>query len=348
MRYSGQPHPCNLSQFFPAAHAVAILGTKVGQMIARELISVPSFASDVEQGLTNRPKTLPSKLFYDATGSALFEKITELPEYYLTRTELGILQKNGPAMARTVGPDSTIVELGAGTAAKTCTLLRAFAKRQMRVMYFPVDISWAALAEAKERVSKESPQTSVRPVVADFSGGFGFLRDIPGRKLVLYLGSSIGNFEIPAAIDMLRSIRSELSEGDTLLLGTDLAKDPSILLPAYDDAQGVTAEFNKNILRRINVDLDADFDLDCFRHVARWNAAQSRMEMHLESLQPQTVNLRSINLRVKLANGERIHTENSYKYTLASVREMLKASGFTLEKSWLDPKKWFALHLAKV
>jgi L-histidine N-alpha-methyltransferase len=299
-------------------------------MIARELIAVPSFASEVEQGLTSHPKTLPSKLFYDAAGSALFEKITELPEYYLTRTELAILQKHAPATA------------------KTCTLLRAFANRQMRVNYFPVDISWAALAEARERVSKESPQTYVRPVVADFSDGFGFLRDIPGRKLVLYLGSSIGNFEISAAVDMLRSVHNELNSGDTLLLGTDLVKDSAILVPAYDDAQNVTAEFNKNILRRINRELGADFDIDSFRHVARWNAKQSRMEMHLESLQLQTVDLRSLNLRVKLANGERIHTENSYKYTLASVREMLNAARFSLGKTWLDRKKWFALHLAQV
>jgi dimethylhistidine N-methyltransferase len=317
-------------------------------MIARELISVPSFATEVEQGLTSQPKTLPSKLFYDAAGSALFEQITQLPEYYLTRTELSILEKHAPAMARAVGRDSTIVELGAGTAAKTCTLLRAFASRQMRVMYFPVDISWAALAEARDRVNQEAPQTSIRPVVADFSGGFGFMRDIPGAKLVLYLGSSIGNFDPDTAIDMLRSVRSELSKGDTLLLGTDLAKDPSILVPAYDDAQNVTARFNKNILQRLNQDLDADFDLDRFRHVARWNAAQSRMEMHLESLQPQTVNLRSLGLAVRLGNGERIHTENSYKYTLASGREMLRAAGFYLEKSWLDRKKWFALHLARV
>jgi L-histidine N-alpha-methyltransferase len=317
-------------------------------MIARDLIAVPSFAAEVERGLTSYPKTLPSKLFYDAAGSALFEKITELPEYYLTRTELSILQGHASAMARAVGPDSTIVELGAGTATKTCTLLRAFANRQMRVMYFPVDISWAALAEARDRVSQEVPQAHVRPVVTDFSAGFGFLRDIPGRKLVLYLGSSIGNFETPAAIAMLRSVRNELSAGDTLLLGTDLTKDPSILVPAYDDAQGVTAEFNKNILRRINQDLDSDFDLDCFRHVARWNAVQSRMEMHLESREPQTVHLRSLNLRAELANGERIHTENSYKYTLARVREMLKASGFSPGKNWLDRKKWFALHLARV
>jgi L-histidine Nalpha-methyltransferase len=317
-------------------------------MIARELISVPSFASEVERGLTGRLKTLPSKLFYDAAGSALFEKITELPEYYLTRTELTILQKHASEMARAVGPDVTIVELGAGTASKTCTLLRAFAKRQMRVMYFPVDISWAALAKARERVSKESPQTCIRPVIADFTDGFGFLRDIPGRKLVLYLGSSIGNFEMPAAIDMLRSVHSELSAGDALLLGTDLIKDPAILVPAYDDAQNVTAEFNKNILRRINRELDADFDIGSFRHLARWNAAHSRMEMHLESLQPQTVNLRSLNLRVRLANGERIHTENSYKYTLAGVCGILNTSGFSPGKTWLDRKKWFALHLAYV
>jgi len=256
-------------------------------MIARELIALPPFAEDVAEGLTSRPKSLPSKLFYDHAGSALFEEITRLPEYYLTRTELKILRQRSGEIVLAAGAGITVVELGSGTAAKTCTLLQALARRQIRVPYFPVDISPAALSEARERVEAHCPQSVVRPVVADFGDGFGFLRDIPGRKLVLYLGSSIGNFNPDAAINLLSGIRSELTTGDALLLGTDLVKDASILLPAYDDALGVTAEFNKNVLRRMNRELGANFDLESFRHIARWNAGQSRMEMYLESMRPR-------------------------------------------------------------
>ncbi|MBZ5573730.1 MAG: L-histidine N(alpha)-methyltransferase [Acidobacteriia bacterium] len=317
-------------------------------MILRELVSLPSFAGDVEEGLLKRPKSLPCKLFYDRAGSALFEEITDLPEYYLTRTELAILHDHADQIAAAAAPGVAVVELGSGTAAKTCTLLQALSRRQLRVPYFPVDISPAALADARERVELQCSGVSVRPVVADFSHGFAFLRDVPGRKLVLYLGSSIGNFDPEDAVPMLGQICAELRPGDALLLGTDLAKDPAVLLPAYDDAQGVTEKFNKNILRRINRELGADFDLDFFRHVALWNAKQSRMEIYLESSRPQTVTLGLLSLRVKFANGERIHTENSYKYTLSMVRNMLEPAGFALDRTWFDERKWFALHLARV
>jgi dimethylhistidine N-methyltransferase len=317
-------------------------------MIAREIIAVPQYAVDVERGLTSSPKTLPTKLFYDARGSELFEAITELPEYYPTRTELEILQEHSAEIARSAGSGLAIVELGAGTAAKTCTLLKAVAARQMRVDYVPVDISRVAVREARDRVRAEVPQSFVRPMVVDFSEGFDFLRSIPGRRLVLYLGSSIGNFDPPAAVEMLESVRNELAPGDALLLGTDLVKSPEILVPAYDDAQGVTAEFNKNILSRLNRELGANFDLDSFRHIACWNASASRMEMHLESIQAQTVDLKLIQLPVKFRAEERIHTENSYKYTIPMVSEMLNSSGFSLEKTWFDQKQWFALHLARV
>jgi len=316
-------------------------------MIARELVALPSFAADVERGLLSRPKTLPCRLLYDSPGSALFEEITRLPEYYLTRTELTILQDSATEIAAAAGPGVTVVELGSGTATKTCTLLQALSRRQIRVPYFPVDISPAALDEARERVESQCPLVSVRPVIADFSYGFGFLGDIPGRKLVLYLGSSIGNFDPEEAVQMLAEIRAQLTAGDSLLLGTDLVKEKSILVPAYDDAQGVTEKFIKNLLRRLNRELGADFDLEFFRHIAEWNPQQSRMEIFLESLRPQTVNLGLLNLRVKLANGERIHTENSYKYTLSKVRDLLDPAGFSLERTWFDPRKWFALHLAR-
>jgi L-histidine Nalpha-methyltransferase len=317
-------------------------------MIARELLGVPAYAEEVYKGLTDSPKTLPCKLFYDSAGSTLFEEITRLPEYYLTRTELQILREDAREMARAAGDGITVVELGAGTAAKTCTLLQALSQRQLRVPYLPVDISPDALKEARERVEVQCPQVSVRPVIADFSQGFAFLRDIPGRKLVLYLGSSIGNFNPEAAVEMLTHIRMQLDQRDALLLGTDLVKEPSTLVPAYNDAQGVTEQFNKNILQRLNRELGADFNLDFFRHIACWNPQQSRVEIYLESLRAQLVAIPSLKLCVRFANGERIHTENSYKYTLGMVHDMLEPAGFGLTHTWFDQRKWFALHLARV
>jgi len=317
-------------------------------MIARELVAIPSYARDVEEGLASSPKTLPWKLFYDALGSELFDEITHLPEYYLSRTELEILQERADEIALAAGPNVTVVELGAGSASKTSTLLRAFGRRQIRTAYFPVDISPSALAKAKVEVKRNSPAAFVHPVVADFSQGFGFLQDIPGRKLVLYLGSSIGNFNPEVAVAMLAGVRQELSAGDSLLLGTDMVKDPAIMVPAYDDAQGVTEQFNKNILGRLNRELGAGFDLDAFRHIALWNPIQSRMEMHLESVVRQTVDIELLQSRIKFRAGERIYTEDSHKYTMKMVNKMLKAAGFSLDQTWFDEKKWFSLHLARV
>ena len=188
----------------------------------------------------------------------------------------------------------------------------------------------------------------MNPVVADYSGGVPALSRISGRKLVLFIGSSIGNYDPPEAIAMLRRIRRSLRPGDALLLGTDLAKSSKILLPAYDDAQGVTAEFNKNMLARLNRELDADFDLDAFRHVALWNRRCSRMEIYLESTTKQSVFIPAIDLDVAFAAGERIHTENSYKYTGEMVNQILNEAGFKLERTWSDPKHWFGVHLARV
>jgi dimethylhistidine N-methyltransferase len=226
--------------------------------------------------------------------------------------------------------------------------LQAVARRQIRVKYFPVDISPSALAAARKRVREEMPGALVHPIVIDFGKGFQFLRDVAGRKLVLYLGSSIGNFDWEDALAMLRKVRQQLSPGDALLLGTDMVKSPSLLVPAYDDAQGVTAEFSKNILHRINRELGADFDVDSFRHLAVWNPRCSRMEIYLETSRAQTVSLGQTGAVVRFAAGERIHTENSYKYTLQMVDQMLCVSGFKLENTWFDPQKWFGLHLARV
>jgi len=317
-------------------------------MIARAPVALPAYAADVAEGLLRSPKSLPCKLFYDNAGSILFEEITRLPEYYLTRAELEILRLNAPEIAEAAGAGITVVELGSGTAVKTCTLLHGICRRQLRIPYFPVDISSAALSQARQRVEEQCSQVSVHPVVADFSEGFDFLRRIPGHKLVLYLGSSIGNFDPEAAVEMLQQIRAQLALGDSLLLGTDLVKSASVLVPAYDDAQGITAQFNKNILRRLNRELGANFNLESFQHLAKWNPVQSRMEIYLESEPSQTVHLRSLALDIHFSAGERIHTENSYKYTLAMVNDLLEAGGFTLTQTWFDPCKWFALHLANI
>jgi L-histidine Nalpha-methyltransferase len=311
-------------------------------MIVREPVPLPVYTDEVVHGLTSRPKTLPCKLLYDDRGSQLFEEITRLPEYYLTRTELGILQDSARSIVQAAGTPVSIVELGAGTATKTGTLLRAFARRQMRVKYFPVDISSGALADAKQRIKEECANVIIHPVVADFGDGFHFLREIPGRKLVLYLGSSIGNFEWNDAVSMLRKVRDQLNDADALL------KPAETLVPAYDDAQGVTAEFSKNVLVRLNRELGANFELDSFRHVAEWAPSRSRMEIFLESLRPQTVTLRVPRLTLQFREGERIHTENSHKYTLEMVEHMLCVSGFKLEKTWFDRQKWFGLNLARV
>jgi L-histidine Nalpha-methyltransferase len=266
----------------------------------------------------------------------------------LTRTEFEILQRRSREIAQAVGTPVSIVELGAGTATKTSTLIRAFGRRQMRVKYFPVDISSTALADARRRIREQCANAIVRPVITDFSNGFQFLNEITGRKLVLYLGSSIGNFDWNDAVSMLSKVRERLAPGDALLLGTDMIKDAKFLVPAYDDAQSVTAEFSKNILVRLNRELGANFDLNGFRHVAEWNPTGSRMEIYLQSLRVQTVNLRLAALTVGFRAGERIHTENSYKYTMEMIEGMLCVSGFKLQRTWFDKQNWFGLHLAGV
>jgi L-histidine Nalpha-methyltransferase len=313
-----------------------------------QFLAYPAIALDVCEGLTAVPKRLPAKLFYDELGSQLFEQITELPEYYLTRTERSILEQFASQILEQAGPGLTLVELGAGTATKTRILIDELLQRQSRALFYPIDVSSTALDEAVKQLGNQFPSLRVNPIVADYTGGVPALGRITGRKLVLYIGSSIGNFEPDQAIRVLRRIRQTLRSGDALLLGADFAKSPKILLPAYDDAQGVTAEFNKNILARINRELDADFDLDAFRHVALWNKRCSRMEIYLESLADQTAFIPALDLDVKFRAGERIHTENSYKYTDQMLDSILRDSGFTREQTWCDRKGWFGVHLARV
>jgi dimethylhistidine N-methyltransferase len=316
-------------------------------------ISVPKLpasspiAGEVFTGLNDRPKGLSPWLFYDEAGSRLFEEITELPEYYVTRTERAILAGHAEEIisAAAGGQDLSIIELGAGTATKTGLLLAAAIALQGSVTYYPIDVSATALEEAKSRLEASLPDATVEPIVADYTEGMR-LKRTPGRRLVLYIGSSIGNFSPTDAAEVLRGVRSQLSPGDCLLLGTDMVKDPEMLLAAYDDAAGVTARFNLNMLTRINRELHANFNLQLFRHRARWNEEQSRIEMHLESLLAQKVKVRGLNMEVRFRLGETIHTENSYKFTDERVIALLERAGFRLRQQWNDEKKWFTVYLA--
>jgi L-histidine N-alpha-methyltransferase len=298
------------------------------------------------RGLTAEPRTLPPWLFYDAIGSALFERITELPEYYLTRTERAIFAAHADAIiaAASGGEMLSIAELGAGTAAKTGLLLASAVRRQGSVIYRPVDVSPTVLEMAKRHLETKVPGVLVEPQLADYTREPISLDAAAPRRLVLYIGSSIGNFSPEDAVRVLRTVREQLQPGDTLLLGVDLVKDEATLLAAYDDAAGVTAEFNRNMLHRLNRELGADFVVEQFTHQAIWNKAESRMEMHLVSNGPQRVTIDDLELY--FAAGETIHTENSYKFTQRSIEWLLKQSGFTLGQQWTDAKDWFAVNLA--
>jgi L-histidine Nalpha-methyltransferase len=304
---------------------------------------------EVLTGLTRRPKTLSPWLFYDDAGSRLFEEITDLPEYYVTRTERRILAQHADEIVAAAAGDRrlSMIELGAGTATKTGLLLKAAVRLQGQVTYSPIDVSETALEEARIRLETELPQVSVAPIVADYTEGMRQNGATPSeRRLVLYIGSSIGNFSPPDAVALLRNVRAQLAPGDCLLLGTDMVKDTRTLLAAYDDAAGVTAQFNLNVLTRLNRELDARFNLHLFRHQARWNEQQSRIEMHLESLLGQKVPICALDMEVRFTVGETIHTENSYKFTDQKVDALLARSGFRLRQRWSDENKWFKVYLA--
>jgi len=302
-------------------------------------------------GLTARPKTLSPWLFYDEEGSRLFEAITELPEYYLTRTERGIFARHADEIIAAAADDGaagplTMIELGAGTAVKTSLLLEAVARRQGKVDFLAIDVSESPLTAAKERIEIEIPGVTVTPRVADYTTGVADLPANGKRRMVLYIGSSIGNFEPAHALKLLRDVRRRLDPGDKLLLGVDHVKERSVLVRAYDDEAEVTAAFNKNVLTRINRELGGDFNPRLFRHRARWNHEHARIEMHLESLIVQQVRIEALELDVRFARGETIHTENSYKFTTKAVVSMLEQAGFTLTQCWSDEREWFGVYLA--
>lgn len=317
-------------------------------------IAARKISAAVTEGLQSSSKFLPAWLFYDEIGSRLFDRITELPEYYLTRTERAILATYAAEIVALAAESHAlqIIELGAGSCEKTGILLSAAADRQDTVLYEPIDVSPAPLEEARERLEREIPGVLVSPRVQDYSRSFALDPPLSGeRRLVLYIGSSVGNFDPAEAHALLAEIRAALAPGDTLLLGVDLVKDPALLHAAYNDEAGVTEAFNRNLLHRLNRELGANFKPELFAHRALWNPAHSRMEMHLESLLRQIITIPGSSaeedLQIEFQRGETIHTENSYKYRPGEPESMLASVGFTPQRTWTDERGWFAVCLAR-
>ncbi|MFF6785290.1 L-histidine N(alpha)-methyltransferase [Streptomyces sp. NPDC012510] len=297
--------------------------------------------ADVLEGLTRMPKTLPPKWFYDARGSELFERITELPEYYPTRAEREILVDRAAEIASASGA-RTLVELGSGSSDKTRHLLDAMPGLHT---YVPVDVSESALRQAGEALVAERPDLHVHALIADFTARLE-LPATPGPRLVAFLGGTIGNLVPVERAAFLAAVRALLAPGDALLLGTDLVKDEGVLVAAYDDAAGVTAEFNKNVLRVVDRELGADFDPDAFQHVALWDAEREWIEMRLRARGAQTVKIHALDLAVDFADGEELRTEVSAKFRMDGVRAELAAVGLELTRWWTDREGRFALSLS--
>ncbi|MEL6858623.1 MAG: L-histidine N(alpha)-methyltransferase [Pseudomonadota bacterium] len=298
------------------------------------------FLKDVLEGLAQPQKTLPCRYFYDEAGSHLFEQITELPEYYPTRTERGILSDNVDQIAAALGSNTLLVEYGAGASTKTRILLDAL---DDMAGYVPIDVSEAFLLQTAEQLRQDYPALRVHPIVGDFMVRFGLPANIIGAPAGFFPGSTIGNLSDADITAFMHAARALLGDTGKFLIGVDLRKSEEILVPAYDDAAGVTAAFNLNLLKRINRDLGATFDVDEFAHRAIWNDQASRIEMHLESLIDQSVRIGHED--IEFAAGETIHTENSRKFALEALLPLFQETGWRLETEWRDEQDYFAVVL---
>jgi L-histidine N-alpha-methyltransferase len=308
-------------------------------------VADPQLVADVLAGLWQSPPTLPPRWFYDETGSRLFDEITRRPEYYPSRREAEILRARAGEVMRLTDPDA-MIELGSGTSTKTRLLLDAATTGGRRLTFAPLDVSAEVLFEAAAAIGSTYPTVTVRPVVGDFGEAFGDLPGEPGRRLVVFLGSTIGNFEPDARRAFLRRLRAALVPGDHLLLGADLVKDPSRLVAAYDDAAGVTAAFNRNLIEVLARELDAEgLTADDFRHVARWNAEQSRIEMWLRARRDVRAYFRTLHREWMLSAGDEMRTEISVKFQPRALRHELDACGFPVRRQWTDARGDFSLTL---
>jgi L-histidine N-alpha-methyltransferase len=303
-------------------------------------------ADDVRKGLTAQPKRFLPKYFYDELGSQLFEAICLLPEYYLTRAENEILKRYADEIVASVDGRTTLVEMGSGSASKTRLVIEALLRRQPELLFMPVDISAYALESSSRILLQSYPRLAIEAYAADYFAGLEELgKKSRGRTLALFLGSNISNFDLEEALRFLRAMRNVLKQGDALLLGADLKKDPAVLEAAYNDALGVTSAFNLNVLARINRELGGTFDLRAFQHRAFYNDAMGRIEIYIESLKDQRVRIEKLELEIEFTKGELIHTENSYKYDKAGIAQLAAATGFSHSHTWLDSQERFSSNL---
>ena len=304
-----------------------------------------TFAEDVSYSLNRDSKFISPKYFYDKKGSELFEQICNLPEYYPTRTEIQILKKIQPELERYLDESFRLVELGSGSSVKTRLILDVFDKIQDRIEYFPIDIS-EILTESSELLQKDYDDLHITGIVDTYEGGLEFIEKYDDKKnLIIFLGSSYGNFNPNDGKIFLKKINSVMKKDDLFLIGLDLVKNKKTLENAYDDSQGITAKFNLNVLSRINDELDADFDLNNFQHVAKYNEKDQRIEMYLKSLANQSIIISKANLSLKMTQGELIHTEHSHKYTLAQIEEVMDQTDFKIKEIWLDETENYSLSL---
>ncbi|MDQ2681380.1 MAG: L-histidine N(alpha)-methyltransferase [Candidatus Eremiobacteraeota bacterium] len=313
---------------------------------ALQPVHIPSFAEDVVAGLTASQKTLPSKYFYDELGSVLFDAITVLPEYYLTRSETEILRRYGWEIVRSIGGPVELLELGSGSATKTRILIEEMLRVQPSLRYSPIDISPEALRASAVALVGAYSGLSITGYAADYFAILGTPQlAFRKRVLALFLGSNIGNYEPGVAARLLRTLAKSLRTSDGLLIGADLKKDRATLELAYDDPTGVTAAFNKNLLARINRELDADFDLATFRHIAQYDDHHGRVDSFLESTRAQQVRIGGLNALIDFGAGERIHTESSYKFSIEDIAAIGAEAGFELARTWMDDAGRFSVNL---
>jgi len=335
-----EANPLNMALKPTTVDGLTILGDKKHHQL-------DNFGQDVLEGLTADQKTLSPKYFYDQVGSDLFVKITKTEEYYPTRTELSLLTQYAPQIVDSCDHVNWLVELGSGSSEKTDALLCEFHTKRRTFNYIPIDVSDIIIDSGKKLLEKYD-RLSVTGILSDYERGLTLVSKVEnGSKLILFLGSSIGNFDQDEIVSFLKMTYQAIHYSDYILIGFDLVKDRHVLEAAYNDAQGITEEFNYNILKRINRELDGNFDLNKFEHKAYFNEQKSRIEMHLVSMENQTVTIGELNTKILFNSGESIHTENSHKFTMKMIESYAEEAQLEVFKTWTDPKDYYALCLLR-
>ena len=307
--------------------------------------SEKTFAEELSSSLNQKRKSIHPKFFYDKKGSELFEDICKLPEYYLTRTEISILRKLDVKLSAYMNDEFRLVELGSGSSYKTRILISILGNMYKQIEYFPIDIS-KILKESTTTLLNDYENLHMTGIIDNYESGLKFVKNYDNKKnLIVFLGSSFGNFDYKPGLRFLNKINSSMKDDDLFLIGLDLVKDKNVLEYAYNDSHGITAQFNLNVLSRINSELDSNFNVDKFAHHAVYNEAENRVEIYLRSLENQTVNITKAGIALKIKQNELIHTENSHKYTIPKIKEMFSSTGFRIRDMWFDEKQYFCLIL---